>query len=380
MRTFLSFTLAGTFMLLLSCSSPKNQFEKGNYEKAVELSIKKLRKKPSNSKQQAILKAAYAYAVQVSEQKIIQFEQSTYEFKWDNVISQFKKMQSLYIALLRCPGCLEVVTPVDYQQKLNEALAQGASSYVSAGLKAMATQQKDKGREAYRYFLTAKGYKQDFIGIDDYLVNAQSLGTEIIGISNIPVASKGLELSTAFFQQQLLQLLNQLNYRFASFVALETLEAEGVSPDQVVDLSFDDYSIGQTYLKETRETVVRDSVNVGEVRDSLGNKTLVYGKVEAELQRFEKTIESGGLLNIAIVQPATRQTLYQQKIPSTFIWTNDWVVYQGDKRALTDQEVNLTKNKEILPPSPQELFHAFTQPLFDQTAGIVRQRYRYLKK
>ena len=151
-------------------------------------------------------------------------------------------------------------------------------------------------------------------------------------------------------------------------------------PDQVVDLSFDSYTIGQTFLKETRETVVRDSVHIGEIVDSLGTKTKVYGKVEAELQRFEKTIESGGLLNIAIVQPTTQQVLFQQKLPSTFIWTNDWIRYQGDKRALTERELNLAKNKELLPPPPQELFYAFTQPLFDQTAGILRQRYRYLKK
>ena len=379
MRTLYFLALAGMF-LLNACSSPKNQFEKGNYEKAVLLSIKKLRKKPSNTKQQAILKAAYAYANQVSEQKIIQFKQQTDRFKWDNVITQYQQMQQLYTELLQCPGCLSVVTAVDYQQQLNEALAQGAEAYVLAGKAALAIEQKEKAREAYRYFRKAKSYQDNYAGIDEAIQKAQSLGTEIVGVSAIPVASKGLELNAAFFQQQLLQLLNQLNYRFASFVSLEALQAEGLYPDQVVDLSFDSYTIGQTFLKETRETVVRDSVHIGEIVDSLGTKTKVYGKVEAELQRFEKTIESGGLLNIAIVQPTTQQVLFQQKLPSTFIWTNDWIRYQGDKRALTERELNLAKNKELLPPPPQELFYAFTQPLFDQTAGILRQRYRYLKK
>lgn len=379
MRSLYFLALAGMF-LLNACSSPKNQFEKGNYEKAVLLSIKKLRKKPSNTKQQAILKAAYAYANQVSEQKIIQFQQQTDRFKWDNVITQYQQMQQLYTELLQCPGCLTVVTAVDYQQRLNEALAQGAEAYFLAGKAALAIEQKEKAREAYRYFRKAKSYKDNYAGIDEAIQKAQSLGTEIVGVSAIPVASKGLELNAAFFQQQLLQLLNQLNYRFASFVSLEALQAEGLYPDQVVDLSFDSYTIGQTFLKETRETFVRDSVHIGEIVDSLGTKTKVYGKVEAELQRFEKTIESGGLLNIAIVQPTTQQVLFQQKLPSTFIWTNDWIRYQGDKRALTERELNLAKNKELLPPPPQELFYAFTQPLFDQTAGILRQRYRYLKK
>ena len=87
---------------MVGCSSPKNQFEKGNYEKAVTLSIKKLRKKPSNQKQQSILKAAYGYAVQVSTQKITQYQQSTDRFKWDKIIGQYQQMQKLYTELLIC--------------------------------------------------------------------------------------------------------------------------------------------------------------------------------------------------------------------------------------------------------------------------------------
>ena len=103
------------------------------------------------------------------------------------------------------------------------------------------------------------------------------------------------------------------------------------------------------------------------------------GKVEAELQRFDKTLESGGLLNISIIEPDSNAVLFQQKIPSTYVWENHWARYQGDKRALTKAEIQLTKNKELLPPAPQDLFYAFTRPLFDQTAILLRRRYRPLK-
>ena len=373
-------------LLVVACSSPKNQFEKGNYEKAVQLSIKKLRKKPSNEKQKSILKAAYNYAVQVSTQKITQYQQSNDRFKWDSMITQYRQMQNLYAELLQCPGCLSVVTPVDYQIDLNAALLQGAQVYVEEGLATLNTQTKVGGRTAFNYFVQAKAYQNDYANIDEYLFQAKQLGTEIIGISKIPVASKGLEINSAFFLQQLTQALNDLNYRFAEFYPLnyftQNANANGTKPpvpDQIIDLSFDDYFIGQTYLKETRETVVRDSVKVGEVSDSLGRKQAVYGKVEAELQLFDKTLESGGLLNIAIVEPATNTVLFQQKIPSTYVWENHWATYQGDKRALTKAEMELTKNKELLPPLPQDLFYAFTRPLFDQTAILLRRRYRPLK-
>ena len=212
------------------------------------------------------------------------------------------------------------------------------------------------------------------------LNDARTQGTEVIGVSRIPVSSKGLELNTAFFLQQLTQAMNDLNYFFAVFAPVEQLVEQQQVPDQVVDLSFDDYYIGQTYVKEIRESIVRDSVKVGEVTDSLGTKHTVYGEVKADLQRYEKTIESGGLLNIAIVDPNNQSILFQQKIPSTTVWENDWATYQGDKRALTKEELALTREKELLPPPPQDLFYSFTRPLFDQTANLLRRRYRYLRQ
>ena len=365
---------------LTACSSSKQQFEKGNYEKAVALSIKKLRKKPDNSKQKAILKAAYGYAVQVSEQKIKQQQQSTDRFKWDAVIAQYRKMQQLYTDLLQCPGCLAVVSPVDFQNELNEALTAGAQVYVEEGQKALATKEKEGGRLAYRHFAQAKAYQNNYGNIDLMLNDARTQGTEVIGVSRIPVSSKGLELNTAFFLQQLTQAMNDLNYFFAVFAPVEQLVEQQQVPDQVVDLSFDDYYIGQTYVKEIRESLVRDSVKVGEVTDSLGKKYAVYGEVKADLQRYEKTIESGGLLNIAIVDRNTQSILFQRKIPSTTVWKNDWATYQGDKRALTKEELALTQEKELLPPPPQDLFYSFTRPLFDQTANLLRRRYRYLRQ
>lgn len=366
--------------LLSACTSPKQQFEKGNYEKAVALSIKKLRKKPDNNKQKNILKAAYAYAVQVSEEKIKQHQQSTDRFKWDRVIEQYRKMQQLYTDLLQCPACLSVVEPLDLQNELNQALAEGAQVYVEEGQNALTTKEKEGGRLAYSHFAKAKAYQNNYSNIDRMLNDARIQGTEIIGISRIPVSSKGLELNTTFFLQQLTQALNDLNYFFAVFAPLEQLAEQQQVPDQVVDLSFDDYYIGQTYVKEVRESLVRDSVKVGEVTDSLGTKYSVYGEVKADLQRFEKTIESGGLLNIAIVEPSSRSVLFQQKIPSTSVWENDWATYQGDKRALTEEELALTQEKELLPPPPQDLFYSFTRPLFDQTANLLRRRYRYLRQ
>lgn len=45
-----------------------------------------------------------------------------------------------------------------------------------------------------------------------------------------------------------------------------------------------------------------------------------------------------------------------------------------------EKAVALTQEKELLPPPPQDLFYSFTRPLFDQTASLLRRRYRYLRQ
>ena len=70
--------------------------------------------------------------------------------------------------------------------------------------------------------------------------------------------------------------------------------------------------VESVYLKETRETVSKDSVRIGK-QGSLGNKFDVYGTVEADLRIFSKTVESGGLLDVLVINPNTDRFYYNKK-------------------------------------------------------------------
>ena len=365
--------------LYYDCSSAKNQFEKGHYEKAVVLAIKKLRKYPNNKKQQGILKAAYRYAQTVGDQRVVLYKQEQSLQKHDRLIGHYRTLQSIYTDLLRCPGCMLVVTPVDYQYLLSTALQDGAMAYAAEGEALLAEGTRANAREAFKALQKANSFVPNTVA-HNLLHSALKQGTENIAISPIPVASQGLQLSSAFFQQQLVQALNTLQYPFANFQPIQAFRGQDIAPDWVVAMSFDDYVVGQTYLKETRETVVRDSVALGTVKDSLGNKQTILGTVAADIRRFEKTVESGGLLNITIRSAKDNKIRYQDKFPGTYIWINDWVTYQGDKRALSKKDRQMAVNKEELPPPPQALFQAFTAPLFQQSLRTLRREFRYLKE
>lgn len=50
--------------------------------------------------------------------------------------------------------------------------------------------------------------------------------------------------------------------------------------------------------------------------------------------------------------------------------------YKGDERALTDKQLKMTNNSDVvMPPANQDLFIEFTKPIFDQTVSFVRNYY-----
>ena len=81
------------------------------------------------------------------------------------------------------------------------------------------------------------------------------------------------------------------NYETRSFVQFFTPDQASNSNlrfDHVITLSFDDFVVGQTYIKERIEDIKRDSIKIGETRDSL--KRPIYTTAKGKLTTFEKSI------------------------------------------------------------------------------------------
>jgi hypothetical protein len=68
--------------------------------------------------------------------------------------------------------------------------------------------------------------------------------------------------------------------------------------------------------------------------------------------------------------------LKSQKFQGNYVWANNWAVFNGDERALTTDQLNMCKQRELMPPAPQDLFVQFTRPIYDQLTYNVRTFYQ----
>ena len=102
----------------------------------------------------------------------------------------------------------------------------------------------------------------------------------------------------------------------------------------------------------------------------------VYGTVKATVHVFTKSLTSAGVLDFKIIDAHSQRVLSQEKMPGEFVWYTEWGYFNGDERALDDYFLEVVKMKEAYPPPPQDLFVAFTQPIFGQVTQKIRNFYR----
>ncbi len=70
------------------------------------------------------------------------------------------------------------------------------------------------------------------------------------------------------------------------------------------------------------------------------------------------------------------RVISQEKFPSEFRWVTVWATFNGDKRALTEEQVDLIEKSELPVPQPQFMFEQFAAPLYDQVIRKITDFYK----
>ena len=370
--------IASLLVILAACSSGKKAYEKGDYYGAVIKSITRLRQNPDHSKSGETLKEAYPLAVEYLETQAKNDIASNAQFRWKNAIQSYNQINQMYEQIKQCPGCLRIVRdPKNYYAEIGPLKERAAEESYSAGINALMKGNREEAKRAYFNFADAQAFVPGYKDVVEYLDKSKFEATLKVILEQIPVPSR-YNLSGGFFQDKVEEYLHT-NYTDAGFVKFYTpTEAKTVNlptADQILRIQFDDFSVGNVTLKEKEETVQKDSVRVGETKIE-GKNVPVYNTVKAKLTTYRKEILSTGLLSMIVVDAKTSGVLAHKKFNGEHSWVNTWARFNGDERALTDQQLNLCKQKETQPPGTQDLFLEFTRPIYNQLVPALRGFYQ----
>lgn len=376
MKKYFYITLIlGIVALLTGCASGKKALKKGDYEKAVSQAISRLRSNDGQKKAGATLQKAYKYAIEAQLSNVKQARASADILKWESIAGSYQYINSLADQIQRCPGCREVVSkPVRYDTQLNEAKRNAAQVRYDLGVEAMKYKgDRNKAIEAHQHFLVVQQYMPRFNDIENKLREAISRATLRVIVEPIPSPSRVFNIKHEFFVNKINEYLhNNTISPYVRFYTPAEADAQRLDyVDHIIKMEFDQFNLGNLYSNKSTEEVTRDSVVIA-TRD----KVKIYGTVKAKLTKNEKSITGTGLLDFKVFDQGLNKVISQEKFPSEYVWSIRWASFNGDERALSEEQLTMVNTVEATAPSPQWMFEEFTVPLYNQVIAKIRAYYR----
>ena len=357
-------------LVLVACTTAKSQYEKGNYYDSVMRSVEKLRKSPNNKNSQEVLANAYPQAVNTFMDKLENEDQANVDFKFTKAAGTYRQLNSMYESIQRSPGAQQVISnPKKYYKTLDKIKPQAADEQYEAGLYQLSMGNRENAKQAYYYFMEADKFVPGYRNVGEKIDESYQRSILHVVANPKPVQSRFYEVSAEVFYRQVENTLQQIeNNEFIRFYSPEEAANNNIqNPDQILEVNFEDFVVGETHTKEVIEKMERDSVVIGEITLDSGRKKEVIGTVSAEVALFRMEVISRGLVNLSISKNGmdAKDIIYQD-LPGEFVWFHEWGQFNGDERALNDEQVAICHNKRINPIPPQQLFVEFTKPIQTQ--------------
>jgi hypothetical protein len=365
-------------IILSACTSGKKLYERGAYYEAVMTSVQKLRQNPDHKKSIEALKNSYPMALDYLQTDANNQIASNSPNKWRNAIAAYDKINQMYESIRQSPKALKIIKdPKNFYNEIGPLKLKAAEESYNAGIDALMKGNRDDAKKAYYNFADAQGFSPGYKDVVEYLDKSKDEATLKVIVEQVAVPGR-YSLSGGFFQDKVEEFLHQ-NYPDRGFIKFFTPdEAQRIKLariDQYLRIQFDDFSVGNTNVTERIETMKKDSVKVGEAKID-GKSVPVYNTVTAKVTTVRKEVISRGLLSMIVLDGKSNGVLTHKKFSGEYTWHSSWARFNGDERALTDQQIALTKRKELQPPSAQDLFLSFADPIYSQLTNGLQSFYR----
>jgi tetratricopeptide (TPR) repeat protein len=378
-KIYTLFTLA-VILLIAGCKTASKLYDKGNYDEAVQLAVKKLQKKPDDE-MRSILQNAYHYAVNDHESRIRQLNDNSNELKWEWIYNEYASLQRLYEAIHRSPEALSIVNPVDYSSYLNTYADKAADTRFDRGMAWMDKGDKLSFRNAYNEFNTALQYRPGDLAIIER--RNESYEMAVINVVVMPIdnyRSRFSSYSDPQFQNFENDLLNQLKYNtgnhFVRFYSSWEANSQNIRADQFVDFRFSTFDIGRSRDERKTREVSKDVV----VKETVYRPDSIvkeYKKVFAKIITTNRSVISEGNLQVN-VRDINGRWLWSDNIRGNHNWCTEFSTFTGDERALSESDKQLVNHRQEYPPHDDEIIRSIINEINSQMTSRARNYFSHL--
>src|SRR6056297_540063 len=176
--------LKRTFVLLLSvillsgCNSSEKLLQKGEYDRAIEKAVKKLRKDPGNDKELYVLKEAYIKANSFDIEQISFLEKEGRSENYVRIYQLYGRLDRRQDRIKTLPTRLmSEFRIVNYDDELIASKEQAAETAYQQGLDYLDLGGKENARRAFYEFENVQSLYPNYKDVNDLQKEAAYLGT-----------------------------------------------------------------------------------------------------------------------------------------------------------------------------------------------------------
>jgi hypothetical protein len=370
-------------IIVSSCGSSKKQLQRGNYDAAVQKSVKQLRKDPSDAKQLSILDQAYKISNDQDNERVRMLKMEGKQNNWDEIYLVYKSLNDRQALVRTVPS---VNYPqVDYMPDMVNAKRKAADYYFGHGNDLMKSGIKESYRQAYAEFIRAKNYVGDYEGIDNKILEAKSQGMSRVFVS---VQNSSVLKFPKEFEDDLLTLdFPRLN---SEWVEYYTQNLNGNTQyDYFVNVNIKNVAVSPDQSAQTDSVIKRDIEDgfsyvldkKGNVmRDSLGNdiKVKKYKTVQCALVQTaqSKACRIDGDVEVISMNP--NKTLSKEPIGAQSNFENISSRALGDTQALNAKQLERTKTGIVPFPTDIDMIVRCSESLKKAISTSIQNNRRFI--
>lgn len=367
-------------VFMSSCASPQKLVEKGDYDRAIQVAVKRLAgKKNKKVKYVQALETAFAKATDEDLAEADRLKKSGLPEHWERVLDIYKgieyrqnRIQPL-LPLIDKEGIKANFRFIRTADLVNEARDKTVEYYYESGKKLLVSagrnNNKYDARQAYDEFNKIKSLQRNYKDVDQLMVEALDLGTTHILFD---VRNE----SSSVFPKEIINDLKRINVK--ELEGPWQMYHVGTTSSQKMDyrvvLNIANVEVTPGFVKEREYEDKKEIIdgweyvldNRGNVKkDSLGNDIKVDKKVWVKALVIEVYQHKAATISarIDILDENNRELVDSQNMAVEAIFENYASTFQGDKRALSNETKKRIGNRPVDFPQDSDLLYQAAENL-----------------
>lgn len=384
------FYLLIAILIVSACSSSKKHLQKGNYDSAIQKSVKKLMKNSDSEDDIEVLDKSYKLANERDLERIKYLKMEGKSESWEEIVQSYQRLKYRQrmvrpVLPLELHGKTIDYNYIDYDSEIIEAKHRAAEFFFAHGQKLMNNNDKESFRQAWYEFSKVKEYWGDYENIDNLLAESRNMGMSraLVTIDN----NTHLKLSEEFKDELLTVSPQELETQWVEYYtrALDentrydyhikiNLKVIAVSPEGIKEID----RIEKKTLEDGFQYVLDKNGNV--MKDSLGNDIKIKKYKDITCTVVETAQKKSARIDgdVEIYQTDPLKLLRKDPIGANSHFEHYSARAIGDVNALSPESRELVEREPLPFPGDGEMIMRCSESLKIAIRGILQRNKRYI--